>query len=261
MQPAADVKSALRELAASLGFSACGVAARDAAEAQLPLLRTWLTAGYAADLRYMHRKPEARCDATSLLPGCASVIAVALPCARLGPAERAAQQARPGMVARYAQGEDYHKAISSRLKQLAARLTQLAPGHQHKLTVDTSPIMEKAFAVAAGIGWRGHHTLVLNAEHGSAFMLGLLLTTAQIAPDEPSARSCGICNRCIAACPTGALLEPGVLDARRCISYWTTAAKGQAPAGINLHGWGYGCDACQDACPYNCGSAPQGAFP
>lgn len=251
MQTACDLKSALREHAASLGFCAFGVAAPDSAQAQLPQLKTWLTAGYAADMGYLQRKPEARCDARSLLPGCASVIAVALPCAKLVAAEQPPHSTRAGKVARYAQGEDYHLAVSARLKQLAARLTQLAPGQRHKITVDTSPVLEKAYAVAAGIGWRGRHTLVLNAEYGSDFMLGLLLTTAQLTPDEPSTRSCGFCNKCIAACPTGALLEPGVLDARRCISYWTTAVKGQAPAGVDLHGWGYGCDACQLACPYS----------
>jgi epoxyqueuosine reductase len=251
MHAAGDIKSALREHAVSLGFCAYGVAAPDAAAAQLPFLRAWLNAGYLADLRYMQRKPEARCDARSLLPGCASVIAVALPYAGLAAADPPLQRARVGKVARYAQGEDYHTAVASRLKQLAGRLSELAPGQQHKLTVDTSPIMEKAYAVAAGVGWRGRHTLVLNTEHGSGFMLGLLLTTAQLAPDEPYANACGACMRCIQACPTGALLEPGMLDAQRCISYWTTAVKGHVQPEIDLHGWYFGCDACQEACPYN----------
>jgi epoxyqueuosine reductase len=251
MHAARQIKSALRERALSLGFCACGVAAPDAALAQLPFVHAWLNAGFAADLRYMHRKPEARCDARSLLPGCASVIAVALPCAELACAEQLLKMPGAGKLARYAQGEDYHSAVSSRLRQLAARLDELAPGEQHKLTVDTSPVLEKAYAVAAGIGWRGRHTLVLNAEHGSDFMLGLLLTTAQLPPDDPVADSCGACRRCITACPTGALLEPGMLDARRCISYWTTAVKGLATPEIDLHGWYFGCDICQQACPYN----------
>lgn len=253
MPAAGRIKSSLREYAASLGFCACGVAAPDSASAQLPFLHAWLGAGYAAELRYMQRKPEARCDARSLLPGCASVIAVALPCATLASAQQLHKMPGAGKVARFAQGEDYHAAVSSRLRQLAERLSELAPGQQYKLTVDTSPVLEKAYAVAAGIGWRGRHTLVLNAQHGSDFMLGLLLTTALLPPDEPAADLCGACTRCITACPTGALLEPGMLDARRCISYWTTAVKGLAQPEIDLHGWYYGCDLCQAACPYNSG--------
>jgi epoxyqueuosine reductase len=253
MQAAWQIKSALREYANSLGFCACGVAAPDSAQAQLPFVQAWLSAGFAADLRYMQRKPEARCDARSLLPGCASVIAVALPCAELASAEQLLKIPGAGKIARYAQGEDYHHSVALRLRLLAARLDELAPGQQHKLTVDTSPVLEKAYAVAAGIGWRGRHTLVLNAKHGSDFMLGLLLTTAQLPPDEPAADLCGACKRCITACPAGALLEPGMLDARRCISYWTTAVKGLAQPEIDLRGWYYGCDACQEACPYNAG--------
>jgi len=236
------------EQALSLGFSAIGITAPDAASGELAHLNSWLAAGNAAQMSYMHRNPPARCDACSLLPGCASVIVVALDCTSLGPCETTRNG---GKLARYAQGLDYHRVIHDKLKLLAEYLARFIPDQQHKICVDTSPVLEKAYAVAAGIGWRGRHTMVLNDRQGSFFMLGLLLTSAVLPTTSPHAGHCGECRRCITACPTGALSEPGVLDARKCISYWTTSAKEPRPTAFDTHGWGYGCDACQEACPYN----------
>jgi epoxyqueuosine reductase len=253
---AIELKRVLRDFAAELGFGAFGIAHPADIAAQAPRLQTWIDLGYNAGMAYLQRKPDARFDARSLLPECRSVIVVGLEWRRLNP--------RTGMrdggrIARYAQGDDYHLALRARLKQLAARLAELAPEQKHKITVDTSPIAEKAYAVAAGIGWQGQHSLVLNEQLGSSFMLGLLLTGVELPGDTPQPNLCGTCRRCIAACPTGALAAPAVLDARRCISYWTTAATEHAAAGIDRHGWAYGCDACQDACPYN--AAPLAGWP
>lgn len=251
MLTAPELKHALQQYAAQLGFAACGVADPSAAAAEAPRLQAWIDAGYAAQMNYMHRKPQARCDARSLLPECRSVIVTALEWRCLEP--RAAMR-DGGMLARFAQGEDYHRVIHARLKQLTAKLDQLSPGQRHKLTVDSSPVLEKAYAVAAGIGWQGKHSIVLNARLGSSFMLGLILTTAELPADAPVVNMCGACERCIQACPTSALVAPAVLDARRCISNWTNAKPEVRPAGFDLRGWAYGCDLCQEACPYNAGA-------
>ncbi len=256
MPTALQLKTAILQYAAELGFEACAVSSPEAAIPATPHLLSWLAAGYAAELGYLQRKPQARCDARSLLPACRSVIVVALELRQLGPHT---SWREGGRIARYAQGDDYHRVLAEKLTRLAARLGELVPEHQHKITVDTSPIMEKAYAVAAGIGWQGKHSLVLNAQLGSNFMLGLLLTSVALPPDTPLANLCGTCQRCIEACPTAALVAPAVLDARRCISYRTTAKQAPAPAGSELHGWAYGCDACQDACPFN--AAPLADWP
>lgn len=242
------VRDSIFEYARQLGFSACGVAEPDAAQPELNSLRVWLAAGYSGELGYMQRNPDARCDARSLLPGCRSVIVVALDCSALNPVQATDHK---GKLARYTQGEDYHAVICVKLNRLANTLEQLAPGQQCKICVDTSPLMEKAFAIAAGIGWRGRHTLVMNDRQGSFLMLGLLLTTALLPANDMMHDRCGHCRRCLDACPTKALAYPGLLDVGKCISYWTTAVKGDAPADIDLHGWSKGCDTCQEACPFN----------
>jgi epoxyqueuosine reductase len=141
--------------------------------------------------------------------------------------------------------------LRPRLKALGAFLDTLAPGHRWKPTVDTSPLLEKALAVAAGIGWQGKHSLIMNREYGSYFFLGLLLTTVELPPDEPATDGCAGCKACLDVCPSGALTAPRVLAANKCISYLTTERKAAPEPGTDLAGWLYGCDLCQQACPYN----------
>jgi epoxyqueuosine reductase len=153
-------------------------------------------------------------------------------------------------IARYAWGDDYHDVLGVKLAQLGLWLGERVADHQFKVTVDASPLAEKAFAVAAGAGWRGKHSLVVNPQLGSYFLIGTLLTTARLEPDLPLGEGCGDCTACLDACPTGALAAPGVLNAGRCISYTNEHGVGLGPD-ARLHGWLYGCDACQEACPYN----------
>jgi epoxyqueuosine reductase len=250
---AEQLKRALTDYAAELGFNACGIAAADALDAELECHRQWLAGDYQAGMDYLARAPERRYDPRALLPQCQSVVVLAQ-----GIYTEAEDWPRPGVakVARYAWGDDYHTVIGEKLKRLGAWLDERVAEHRWKATVDTSPLSEKALAVAAGLGWRGGHSLVLNAQLGSWFMLGCLLTSAPLPPDAAAAEQCGSCRRCLEACPTGALVEFGVLDARRCISHATTSNSG-APADVPaLSGWLYGCDACQQACPYN--AAPRG---
>lgn len=195
---------------------------------------------------FLARNPGGRYDARSLLPECQSVVVVALSYA---PGEGGAQPV--SKIARYAWGEDYHDVVESKLVRLAGWLEERVPGLRWKATVDTSPLAEKALAVAAGIGWRGKNTLVLNERLGSFFFIGCLLLSIELPADNPLADGCGDCRLCIDACPTRALADPGVLDASRCISYQNTYRKGGPAQGSWLEGWLFGCDDCQLVCPYN----------
>ena len=156
-------------------------------------------------------------------------------------------------VSRYAWGQDYHEIMRAKLEQLRAALQELAPGVETRVFVDTGPVVERAFARFSGIGWMGKNTCILNQEKGSWFFLGVILTSLELAPDLPAPDRCGSCTACLDACPTGALVEPYVMDASRCISYLTIELKGSIPEplrpkiGANV----FGCDICQDVCPWN----------
>jgi epoxyqueuosine reductase len=232
----------------SLGIDAIGVCGHMAAPGQTELHHKWLARGYGADMHYLARNPDARYDARSLLPDCRSVIVIAL--SYYTPDATWPIEGEP-RVSRYAWGEDYHDVLKDKLRALAAWLDVELPGHRHKPCVDTSPLTEKSFAVAAGLGWQGRNSLVLNQRLGSYFFIGLLLTTAELPFGSPVDNACGTCTLCIQACPTDALVGPGILDARRCVSYLTTERKVEVEPHEPLNGWLYGCDTCQQVCPYN----------
>jgi epoxyqueuosine reductase len=197
---------------------------------------------------YLARNPEDRYDARSLLPDCRSVVVIAV--SYYTPDPKWPGDGQP-KVSRYAWGDDYHDVLKDKLRLLANWLDGHLPAHSHKPCVDTSPLTEKSFAVAAGIGWQGRNSLVLNRDLGSYFFIGLLLTTAELARNFQTENACGTCTLCIQACPTNALLGPGILDARRCVSYLTTERKEEVQSHEPLNGWIYGCDTCQQVCPYN----------
>jgi epoxyqueuosine reductase len=158
-----------------------------------------------------------------------------------------------GKVARYALGDDYHELIKPRLHQLADWIRQIQPGAQTRCAVDTAPIMEKELAAHAGIGWLGKNTCIINEEMGSWLFLGEIITTLELPADEPAIDRCGTCTRCIDACPTGAITAPYQLDARKCISYLTIEHRGEIDSRLapQIGDWIYGCDICQDVCPWN----------
>jgi epoxyqueuosine reductase len=242
------LRKAIEGEAQRLGFQSFGIAAPDAIRTSAPLHMEWLRRGYGADMHYLYRDPPARYDPCSLLPECRSVIAVAL-----GYYWPDQAWPKPGVakVSRYTWGDDYHKVLKKKLHALGEWIDTQAPAHRWKATVDTSAINEKAFAAAAGIGWQGRNSLVLNRELGSYFFIGLLLSSLDLEPNTPAADGCGTCTICIQACPTGALTGPGVLKANLCISYHTTDSKQPPAAGTQLNNWLYGCDTCQQVCPYN----------
>ncbi len=216
-------------------------------------LTEWLQRGYYGTMAWMTRDPSRRSDPQQVLPGCRSMVSVGM---NYYTHNRANEQPGMGRIARYAWGKDYHTVMSQRLSQLEAKIAALAPVVSTKSYVDTGPIMEKAWAQQAGLGWIGKHSNLVSAECGSWLLLGEILTTLDLDPDEPATDLCGSCTLCIQACPTGAIVEPYVVDARLCISYLTIELRGgrevisddlAAQMGNRI----FGCDDCLDVCPFN----------
>ena len=209
-------------------------------------------------MAWLARTPEKRTDPRQVLPGCRSVISVGMTYLT---EHRANEQPGYGRIARYAWGQDYHKVMSKKLKQLEARISDLAPEAHTRSYVDTGPIMEKAWAERAGLGWIGKHSNLVSAEHGSWLLLGEVLTTSELAADEPATDLCGSCTLCIQACPTKAIVQPYVVDATRCISYLTIELRGEDTTISSelQRGMGnkiFGCDDCLDVCPFNLRAEP-----
>jgi epoxyqueuosine reductase len=242
------LKAAVKEKALSLGFDACGVAAAGAMDEE-GRLEAWLGQGYHADMTWMERHGDLRKDVSLLLPGARSVVVVAMgygqPEAPI-PADR-------GAVARYARGRDYHKILRRPLRDLSAFLDGLAPGSQSVWAVDTKPILERAWAAKAGVGWIGKNSLIIHPELGSWLVLGVVITTVALEADEPVPNRCGSCQRCIEACPSGAIVADGVVDSRRCVAYQSIENRGEVPADLEpaFGQWLFGCDVCQEVCPWN----------
>lgn len=245
MNPEADLKDEFFAHAHELGFDSCKITAaippRHATE-----FRSWLREGAAGEMEWMQRGEEKRSDPQKVLAGARSVIVVALNYFQGEP-----QGANAGKIARYAWGEDYHEVMLEKLEQLSAFLT--AYGGVQKCYVDTGPILERDYAAAAGIGWHGKSTMLIDPQLGTWFFLGEILTTLELPPDAEQSPRCGTCVRCITACPTGAITAPHKLDARRCISYLTIELKGAIPVELRplMGDRIYGCDDCLDACPWN----------
>ena len=257
--PTADLAAAAAEIkraARALGFSACGVASAELPPAELQRLEAWVSAGHHGDMGYMARDPAERVAPGRLLEGALAVVVVTLPYAP----ERAPQpDPRPptdaGYVATYAQGEyDYHRVLGVRLEELGRFVAALLPGATTRRVCDTAPLLERAYAHAAGLGFVGKNTCLIGPQQGSYTFLGGLLVDRALPPDPlPRLPSCGTCTRCLDACPTDAFPAPFVLDARRCIAYLTIEHRGAYPVelreqvGTHL----FGCDICQAVCPWN----------
>ncbi len=253
-----SLETRLKQHAHSLGFALAGVAPVTDADG-FDRLRAWLDSGYAATMDYMERHADARRHPASVLPTVRGVVMVGM---NYKPAHEEPPPAI-GKVARYARGLDYHDVLRDRLKQLLAWLQQESPGCRGRAVVDTAPLLERDFARRAGLGWFGKNTMLLDKRLGSYFFLGALLVDVELRPDAPhTANHCGTCTRCLDACPTQAFPAPGVLDARRCISYLTIERKESLPDDLRdrLDGWIFGCDVCQEVCPWN-RKAPAGTVP
>ncbi len=251
----ADVKG----LALQCGFDLAGVASAGPAS-EAVYYAQWLAAGYAGEMSYLQgRRGEMRADVRSLLPSARSVICLGLLYNTPLPYSTAWSDEEAGWISRYACGEDYHDVMRGRMEALVGRLRERA-AFEWKICVDTSPVLERAYAQRAGLGWIGHNACLINQKIGSWVFLGEILTSLDLTPDAPAPFRCGTCRRCIEACPTQALVPTGraegpafALDSRLCISYWTIELRGAIPAehraqsGAHL----FGCDICQDVCPWN----------
>lgn len=216
-------------------------------------LMDWLQRGYHGTMAWMERDPVKRANPQRVLPGCRSIISVGM---NYLTNHRAHEQPGFGRIARYAWGKDYHQILGKKLMQLEARIAALAPNAVTQSYVDTGPIMEKPWAQQAGLGWIGKHSNLVSAQFGSWLLLGEILTTLELDPDEPASDLCGSCSLCIQACPTGAIVDPYVVDANRCVSYLTIEFRGTREAipddvASKMGNRIFGCDDCLDVCPFN----------
>jgi epoxyqueuosine reductase len=246
----AELTSALKDEARRLGFDLAG-ACPAVSPAGLPRFHEWLSAGYAGQMDYLTRRAEAYAHPRGVLDGVRSLFIVAMNYRTAAPQPARAGE---GRVSRYAWGADYHDLIHDRLERLCDSLRARRPEASVRGVVDTAPLLEREFAQLAGLGWIGKNTLLLNRRIGSWFFLAALLTDAELDYDEPhESDHCGTCRACLDACPTGAFVAPHVLDARRCISYLTIELRGPVPAELRagLGDWVFGCDVCQEVCPWN----------
>jgi len=243
--------SRVKALALAEGFDIVGIAAASPPDA-LRHFAPWIARGYAGEMAYLTSQAERRGDLRVAFPWARSVIVVGVQYDTPHPYSTEAP-ASAGWISRYAWGDDYHDVVKAKLDSLLAKLREELGAFEARNYVDTGPIAEKAYAEAAGLGAYGKNTCLLHPEHGSWFFLGEIVTALELEADAPRADMCGSCTACLDACPTQAFPEPYVLDATRCISYLTIELRGAVPealrAGLGRHV--FGCDICQDVCPWN----------
>lgn len=248
----ADLTLAIKERALREGFHKVGVVRAEPLADEAPRLKEWLARGYHGEMSWMAREIEKRLDPREVFPPARSIVVVAL---NYYTPDQHHQDSGAGKVSRYAWGDDYHDVLKTKLESLLSWIRAQAPDASGKICVDIQPVMDKAWAVRAGLGWLGKHTNVITPEYGSWIFIGELLLNLDLEPDAtPVEDHCGTCTMCIDACPTHAITEPYVVDSNRCISYATIELRTpELPPEIqqDLSGWLYGCDICQDVCPWN----------
>ena len=245
---------AIHDWGRQLGFQAIGITDTDLSSEEEHLQR-WLAAGRHGEMQYMERHGTARARPAELVPGTIRVISARMNYWPAQAADATASLADPqrAYVARYALGRDYHRVLRARLQALVERIRSATGGFSCRVFTDSAPVLEVALAAKAGLGWRGKHTLLLTREMGSYFFLGEIYTDLPLPTTPPASGHCGTCTACLGACPTGAIVAPYELDARRCISYLTIELRGAIPEALRplIGNRVYGCDDCQLACPWN----------
>lgn len=236
-----------------LGFMSCGISKAGFLEEEAPRLEQWLKREYHGEMKWMENHFDKRLDPTKLVPGAKSVISVLL---NYFPEET--QQQDIPKISKYAYGEDYHFVIKQKLKDLMQFIQTEIGEVDGRAFVDSAPVMDRAWAAKAGLGWTGKHSLLLTKGAGSFYFIGELILDLDLVQDQPVENYCGTCTKCIDACPTDAIVAPEVVDATKCISYLTIELKDAIPATFKdqMEGWAFGCDICQDVCPWNRFSEP-----
>jgi epoxyqueuosine reductase len=232
------------------GFNKVGIVGASSLEDEGRRLKEWLARGYHGDMQWMARDVEKRINPSEIFPQARSVVVVAL---NYFTPHQHQQTSTTGKVSRYAWGDDYHDVVKTRLSSLLAWIREQEPAAEGKICVDIQPTMDKAWAVRAGLGWLGKHSNVITQEYGSWVFIGELILNIELEHDDtPVEDHCGTCTLCIDACPTAAITEPYVVDSNKCISYATIELRApELPEEMDLAGWLYGCDVCQDVCPWN----------
>lgn len=247
-----DLTRKVRKRALELGFDACGFAVAGPLDQEAFRLEQWLNQNLHGSMGWMERNFEKRIDPTLLVPGAKSVVSLLLGY-RNEQNEQFDLKTNGPKIAKYARGRDYHKVFKKKLKALFRFTDEITGGVNGRIFVDSAPVMDKVWAQKAGLGWMGKNSNLLNKRFGSWFLIGEMITDIPFIPDSPITDHCGSCTLCIDACPTNAIHEPYRIDARRCISYLTIELKEQIPDEYHdqMEGWMFGCDICQDVCPWN----------
>ncbi len=243
-----DNTQLIKSIATAMGFSFCGISKADFLKDEAPKLEEWLSRGYAGEMSYLERNFDKRLDPRLLVPGAKSVVSLMY---NYYPSET--KMYGELKIAKYAYGEDYHFVVRDMLHEFLSRIKEKLGDINGRVFVDSAPVMERAWAAKAGLGWIGKNSLLLNRQHGSFFFLAELILDLDLVADGPIKDYCGSCTACMDACPTDAIPEPYVVDGSKCISYYTIELKEELPAEMKgkFDNWIFGCDICQDVCPWN----------
>ncbi len=245
----------IKSKATALGFDFCGISAAAFLEDEAPRLEHWLNQHRHGQMHYMANHFDKRLDPRKLVDGARSVISVLL---NYYPEQRLPEGENDLKLSKYAYGTDYHFVLKDKLKELVAQLQEEIGEINGRIFVDSAPVMDKVWAAKSGLGWVGKHSNLLNREMGSFFFIGEIICDLDLWPDAAIKDYCGTCTRCVDACPTDAIVEPYVVDGSRCISYFTIELKEAIPNEVKgkFENWIFGCDICQDVCPWNRFSKP-----
>lgn len=239
----------IRNKASELGFDLCGIARVRPLDEYRPKLNSWIDYGFNAGMHYMERNREKRLNPGLLVDGARSVIVVGMNYYR-----KYKPSDNQPVFARYSLGKDYHKVLKDRLFNILESIRRKETDIKGRVFVDTAPVLERAWAIEAGLGWAGKNCMLINKEIGSFFFIGVLITNAELRYDDPITQDyCGSCRKCIDACPTGAIMENRLIDSNKCLSYTSIEHKGDTPADYAAYSGRkiFGCDICQEVCPWN----------
>jgi epoxyqueuosine reductase len=245
-----SIREDIITLAQSLGFIDIGFANGRKLSSETERYKNWIRSGYHADMYYLDKNFDKKEDISLIFESAKSVIALAYPYKTSF--EHSSGDAK---ISKYAWGSDYHDIVKKKLKQIALYLKTTCPDSENRVYVDTGPTLDRQWAIEAGLGWQGKNGNIINPKYGSMFFIGLIITSISFTSNETIKNMCGKCTACIESCPTNAIVAPKVVDSNKCIAYWTIEAKPDIPIpddiANSLNGWAYGCDICQDVCPWN----------